>query len=184
MNLLWFTDHHLAEFVKVHAARAILIQFLNDGLQLRSLHVKHLSNQSSQGVSCDESLTLLVIKPECILQFPLHGLNIGILNKKECAKLAKLSELNLPRTVLINLLEDVHELLLAGTEPHGAEHLPQVVGRQKLLLLGVKQVEAVLEAFDLVIRQVCLIVDLLEVDIFVGVNFKSHICLVSRRIAL
>ena len=105
--------HHLTELIKVHGSRTILIQFFNDSLQfLISERSKQLSNQSSQSLGGDEALTLLVVDPECVLQLLLHGLNVGVLHQEGGAELSKLRKLNLTRTILINLIDQVHQLLL------------------------------------------------------------------------
>jgi hypothetical protein len=43
--------------------------------------------------------------PEGVLELSLHGLNIRILDEELGAELTKLSELDLPAPVLVNLLE-------------------------------------------------------------------------------
>ena len=96
------------------------------------------------------ALPVLVVDPEGVLQLPLHGVDVGVLNQELGAQLAELVRLDLPESVLVDLGQDVHQLLLAGAEPHGPQDLVQVVGRQEVLLLGVEQVETVLQAFDLV----------------------------------
>ena len=90
------------------------------------------------------ALPVLVVDPEGVLQLPLHGVNVGVLNQEHGAQLAELGQL----AVLVDLGLDVHQLLLAGAEPHGPHDLVQVVGRQEVLLLGVEQVETVLQAID------------------------------------
>ena len=71
---------------------------------------------------------------------------INVLHKELSAQLVELGQL----AVLVDLGLDVHQLLLAGAEPHGPHDLVQVVGRQEVLLLGVEQVETVLQALNLV----------------------------------
>ena len=90
-------------------------------------------------------MPVLVVDPEGVLQPPLHGVDVGVLNQELGAQLAELGQL----AVLVDLGRDVHQLLLARAEPHGPHDLVQVVGRQEVLLLGVEQVETVLQAFDL-----------------------------------
>ena len=48
------------------------------------------------------------------------------------AELAKLLELDLAGAVLVDLGQNVHQLLLAGPEAHGAQNLVQVVRGQEL----------------------------------------------------
>ena len=93
---------------------------------------------------------LLVEESEGLLELGPHGLGVGVLHQELGAQLAELGELDLPGTVLVDLGQDVHQLLLAGPEPHGAQDLVKVVRGQEVLLLGVEQVETVLQALDLV----------------------------------
>ena len=44
-------------------------------------------------------------KPECIFELPLHGLHVRVLHKEGGTKLAKLSELNLARAILVDLMQ-------------------------------------------------------------------------------
>merc|ERR1719237_1186067 len=62
------------------------------------------------------------------------------------------------------------QLVLGGPEAHGAHDLPQVVRREEVHLLGVKQVEADLQALDLVDGEPGGVADLLEVNVGVGVG--------------
>ena len=56
--------HHLAELVKVHRARAVLVELLQDALQLLfGEGSQQLGDQTPQGVRADEPLSLLVIQP-------------------------------------------------------------------------------------------------------------------------
>ena len=59
-------------------------------------------------------------------------------------------------------------------ESHGAHDLSQVVSREELLLLCVEQVEADFQALYLIIGQAGQLVDLLEVNIAVGVRLACH----------
>ena len=65
-----------------------------------------------------------------------------VLYQEGCTELAELTELDLPRAVLVDLGEQVGELLLRRPEPHRPHDLTQVVCRKELLLLCVKQVKA------------------------------------------
>ena len=78
------------------------------------------------------------------------------------------------RHYLVNFGEDVHELLLAGSEAHGSQDLVQVVRGEEVLLLAVEQVEAGLEALDLVDLEAGDLVDLVELDACVDVWFARH----------
>ena len=98
--------------------------------------------------------------PECVLQLPLHRLHVRVLNKEGGTKLAKLSELDLARTILVDLMQQVLQgsklkitfsfkksfshlqLLLGGTEAHGPHDLAEVVGGKEILLLGVEEIKA------------------------------------------
>ena len=83
--------------------------------------------------------------PEGILEFPLHGLHVGVLNKEGGTELAELSKLDLSGPVLVDLSQQVLQLLLGRAEAHRPHDLAKVVCGEELLLLGVKQVEADLE---------------------------------------
>ena len=112
--------------------------------------------------------------PKGVLQLPLHCLDVGILDKELGAELAELGKLNLAGAVLVDLLQNLHQLLLARSEAHRSQNLIEIVGRQELLLLRVEQVEAGLEAFDLVGFERGRLVDLLEIDPGIGVRFEGH----------
>merc|ERR1711862_863700 len=72
--LLWLCHHHLTELIKVHGSRTIFIKFLKNTLKfLFSERCEEFSNQSSECLCCDVAKALLVINPESILEFPLHG---------------------------------------------------------------------------------------------------------------
>ena len=61
-TLLRLGHHHLAELVKVHGARAVLIELLKDAFDfLVSEGGKQLCDQAPQGFCGDESLTLPVV---------------------------------------------------------------------------------------------------------------------------
>ena len=77
------------------------------------------------------ALSVLVVDPEDVLQLPLQGEDVGVLHQELRAQLAELVRLDLPESVLVDLGQDVHQLLLAGAEPHGLQDLVQVVGRQR-----------------------------------------------------
>merc|ERR1719468_153329 len=173
--VLRLTHHHLTELIKVHGSGSVLVKLGNDAVQLLvSEGGEQLGDEAPECVHGDESLTILVINPESVLQFPLHGLNVRILDKELGAKLTELAELDLPGPVLVNLGQDVHQLLLAGPEAHGAEDLVQVISAKKFLFLGVEQVEAVLEALDLVHFEGGDLVDLVEFNAGVGVGLGGH----------
>ena len=82
-----------------------------------------------------------IFLPECILQLPLHGLHVRILNQKCGTKLAELSKLNLTRTILINLCKELFKFILSWSEAHGSHDLSKIISRQELNLLGVKQIK-------------------------------------------
>ena len=46
-------------------------------------------------------------KPEGIFELPLHGLHVRVLNKEGGTKLTELSELDLARAILVDLMEQV-----------------------------------------------------------------------------
>merc|ERR1711875_178106 len=102
--LLWLCHHHLTELIKVHGSRTIFIKFLKNTFYfLFSERCEEFSNQSSECFCGDVAKTLLVINPESILEFPLHGLHVRILHQECGTKLTKFPKLNLIRTILINL---------------------------------------------------------------------------------
>ena len=149
--VLRLAHHHLAELVEVHGAGPVLVQLGDDAVQLLvSERGEQLGDEAPECVHRDETLAVLVINPEGVLQLPLQGVDVGVLHQELGAELAELTELDLAGAVLVDLGQDVHQLLLAGPEPHGSQDLVQVVGGQEVLLLGVEQVETVLQAFDLV----------------------------------
>merc|ERR1712110_87483 len=135
---------------------------------------EQLGDEASECVHSDESLPILVINPESVLQFPLHGLNVRVLHEELGAELTELCELDLPGPVLVNFGQDVHKLLLAGSEAHGAKDFVQVISAQEVLLLGVKQVEAILQTLDLINFEGSGLVDLVEVNAGVGVGLGGH----------
>ena len=150
-SVLRLAHHHLAELVEVHGAAAVLVQLGDDPVQLLvGEGTEELGDEGPEGVHGDEALPVLVVDPEGVLQLPLQGVDVGVLHQELGAELAELGKLDLAGAVLVDLGQDVHQLLLAGPEPHGSQDLVQVVGGQEVLLLGVEQVETVLQAFDLV----------------------------------
>merc|ERR1712078_563978 len=162
--------HHLAEFIKVHGSGAIFIELINDTIKLLVSQGEQLSDQASEGLVGDEALVVLVIKPESVLELPLHGLDVRILHQEGGTQLTELSKLNLSGAVLVNLKQQLLELLLGGSEAHGPHDLSEVISREEILLLGVKQIKANLQALDLVVGQVGLIIDLLEVNVGVRIG--------------
>ena len=63
--LLGLGHHHLAEFVKVHGAGAVLIKLLQDALQLLvGEGGEQLPDEASQGLSGDVAKALLVVDPK------------------------------------------------------------------------------------------------------------------------
>ena len=86
------------------------------------------------------------LRPECVLQLPLHGLHVRVLDQEGGTELTELSYLNLTRAILVDLLEERLQLLLCGTEAHGPHDLAEVVGREEILLLGVEEIKAHLMA--------------------------------------
>merc|ERR1719370_432245 len=108
--------------------------------------------------------------PECVLQLPLHGLHVRVLDQEGGAELTELSYLNLTRAILVDLLKERLQLLLCGTEPHGSHDLAEVICREEILLLRVKQIKANLQTFDLINSEPSGVGDLLEVDVSVGVG--------------
>ena len=103
-------------------------------------------------------------KPEGIFELPLHGLHVRVLDKEGGTELTKLSELDLARAVLVDLRQQVLQLLLGGTEAHRPHDLAEVICGQELHLLGVEQVEADLQALDLIGGQTSGLVQLLKVN--------------------
>ena len=60
--ILRLRHHHLTELVKVHRARAVLVQLLQDSLQLLlGEGGEQLGDETPQSVRADEPLALLVI---------------------------------------------------------------------------------------------------------------------------
>ena len=60
--ILGSTHHHLTEFVKVHGARAILVQLVNDPVQLLlGERLQQLRDQPPQGVHSDEPFPIFVV---------------------------------------------------------------------------------------------------------------------------
>merc|ERR1719347_489902 len=93
-----------------------------------------------------------------------------ILHQEGSAQLAEFSELNFSAAVFINLLEEILEFLLCGSESHGTHDLSQVIGRQELLLLHVKKIKTNLETLDFISGETSGIVDLLEVNVGIGIG--------------
>merc|ERR1719370_2536622 len=108
--------------------------------------------------------------PECVLQLPLHGLHVRVLDQEGGTELTELSYLNLTRAVLVDLLKERLQLLLGGTEAHGPHDLAEIVGGEEILLLRVEQIKANLQTFDLINSEPGGVGDLLEVDVGVGVG--------------
>merc|ERR1719330_10694 len=157
--------------VKVHSSGTVFIELLDDTVEfLTGEGGEEFTDETTEGFGGDVSLTFLVVDSEGVLEFSLHGFNVGILDQELSAELTKLSELNLSGTVLIDLFEDFLEFLLAGPETHRPQDLVQVISRQKLHLLGVEPIEAGLEALDLVVLEPGGLVDLLELDAGVRIS--------------
>ena len=104
-----------------------------------------LTDQAPERLGGDESLALLVVHPEGVLQLLLHRLHVGVLDQEGGAQLAELSELNLSGPVLVNLEQQLLEFFLGGSEAHGPHDLSEVISGEEINFLGVKQVEAGLE---------------------------------------
>merc|ERR1711935_1123354 len=133
---------------------SVLIELLNNALQLLvSQGGQQLRDEASEGLCGDEALALLVVHPEGVLQLLLHGLYVGVLHQEGGAQLAKLAKLDLSGPVLIDLMEQVGQLLLRGTEAHRPHDVTEVISGKELLLLSIEQVEADLEALDLVVGE-------------------------------
>ena len=141
--VLWLGHHHLTELVKVHRAGAVLVQLLKDALHLLiSERSQQLGDQAPQGLGGDEALALLVVDPEGILQLPLHGLHVRVLDEEGGAELAELPDLDLAGAVLVDLLQQVLELVLCRAEAHRPHDLAKIICGEEILLLCVKEVEA------------------------------------------
>ena len=84
-------------------------------------------------------------QPEGIFELPLHGLHVRVLNQEGGTKLAELSELNLPGSVLVDLGQQVFQLLLSGAEAHGPHDLTEIISREEVHLLGVEEIKTSLE---------------------------------------
>merc|ERR1719336_949546 len=125
------------------------------------------TNKASRGFSCDVAKTFLVIYPEGILQFSLHGLHIWILNQEGGAELTELGKLNLTRTILVNLKKKFLQLLLSGSEAHGSHDLTKIISRQEIDFLCVKQIKAGLQTLDLISSQTSGFIDVIEVNTIV-----------------
>merc|ERR1712179_128529 len=91
-------------------------------------------------------------------------------SKESCTKLAKLSEFNLSGSILINFMEKVSKLLLSWSEAHGPHDLSQIISRQELLLLCVKEIKANLQALNFISSEVGQVVDLLKVNISIRIS--------------
>merc|ERR1711982_76587 len=173
--LLWLCHHHLTELIKVHGSRTIFIKFLKNTLKfLFSKRCEEFSNQSSKCLCCDVAKTLLVINPESILEFPLHGLHVRILHQECGTRLAELSKFNLTRTILINLCKEFLKLFLSRSEPHGSHDLSKIISRQELNLLGVKQIKTNFQTFDLIWLKSGVFSDFIKVNISIGVSCMCH----------
>merc|ERR1712109_370452 len=110
------------------------------------------------------------IEPECVLQLPLHGLHVRVLDQEGGTELTELSDLNLSRAILVDLFKERLQLLLCGTEAHRPHDLAEIVGGEEILLLRVEQIKANLQTFDLINSEPGGVGDLLEVDVSVGVG--------------
>merc|ERR1719370_1617804 len=108
--------------------------------------------------------------PECVLQLPLHGLHVRVLDQEGGTELTELSYLNLTRAILVDLLEEGLQLLLCGPEAHRPHDLAEVVGGEEILLLRVEQIKANLQTFDLINSEPGGVGDFLEVDVSIGVG--------------
>merc|ERR1719151_437632 len=115
---------------------------------------EQLSDQAPERLGGDESLALLVVHPEGVLQLLLHRLHVGVLDQEGSAELTEFTKLNLARAVLVNLMEQLSQLLL----------------------LRVKQVKADLKTLDLIVGKIGLFIDLLKVNVSVGISLASHDC--------
>merc|ERR1719315_416371 len=176
LELLWLCHHHLTELIKVHGSRTIFIKLLKNTLKfLFCERSKEFSNQSSKCLCSDVAKTLLVINPESILQFPLHGLHVRILYQECGTKLAELSKLNLTRAILINLRKKFFKLFLSRSEPHGSHDLSKIISRQEFNFLGVKQIKTNFQTLDLIWLQASVFCDLIKVDVSVGVSCVCHV---------
>ena len=66
---LRIAHHHLAELIKVHGARTILIQFFNDSIEfIRCEGCQQFADKASEGVGGDVALALLVVDSETFLK--------------------------------------------------------------------------------------------------------------------
>merc|ERR1719434_347608 len=104
------------------------------------------------------------LRPECVLQLPLHGLHVRVLDQEGGTELTELSYLNLTRAILVDFLEERLQLLLCGTEAHRPHDLAEVVCGEEILLLRVKEIKANLQALDLIGGQTSGLVQLLKVN--------------------
>merc|ERR1712011_59861 len=99
--LFRLSHHHFTKFIKVHRSRTVLIKFFKNSLKFfLSERSQKFTNKASKSFSCDVAKTFLVIYPEGILQFSLHGLHVWVLNQEGGAELTELSKLNLSGTIL------------------------------------------------------------------------------------
>merc|ERR1719234_1340908 len=71
--------------------------------------------------------------------------------------------------------QKVFQLLVCGTESHCPHDIPEVIPGKELLLLGIKEVEADFEAFDLVDGEPSLLIDLVKVNVSVRIRTLSHL---------
>ena len=83
--------------------------------------------------------------PESIFQLPLHCLHVGVLHQEGGTQLTELSKLDLTGAILVNLKQQLLELLLGGSEAHGPHDLSEVISREEINFLGVKQIKTGLE---------------------------------------
>ena len=109
-----------------------------------------------------ESYQVKKILPESIFKLPLHGLHVRVLHQEGGAQLAELGKLDFAGTILVNFEKKFLELILCGSEAHGPHDLAEVISREEINFLCVKQVKAGLEG-----------------NIFKNIFIKIFICLLK-----
>ena len=88
MFRLDLAHHHLTELVKVHGARAVLVDFIDNAVQvLWGQPGVKLGDDLPELSGGDEALALLVVDPEGLFELSLHGLLVGLLNQELGAEL-------------------------------------------------------------------------------------------------
>merc|ERR1711915_700384 len=132
-----------------------------------------ITNKTSQRLIGDEALALLVIKFESIFELSLHLFKRRILNYESCTKLTEFSKLNFTRSILIDFMEEICKLLLCWPKSHGSHDLSQIITRQEVLFLCIKEIKAHLQALYFIRLKICQVIDLFEIDISVRVC-SSH----------